>query len=194
MGLRVGRGWSLAAVGLVLGVTAAACGGGSGKASPTPVAAVDATTTTVAPGAEYTACLRQHGVDVPDRPPRTDTTAGPNGSSPPTSRTPGSRPPGTRPSTTLPPGVDAAALQAARQACQSLMPTGPNGPGAQSPAFQAYASCLKDHGVTLPDGGGFGGVNRDDATFKAADTICAPLRPSPPSSTTSTTSTTPAKP
>jgi hypothetical protein len=64
------------------------------------------------------------------------------------------------------------------------MPTGGNGPGTQSPAFQAYASCLKDHGVTLPDGGGFGGVNRDDPAFKAADTICAPLRPTPSSSTT----------
>jgi hypothetical protein len=65
------------------------------------------------------------------------------------------------------------------------MPTGgTNGPGTQSPAFEAYSSCLKDHGVTLPDGGGFGGVNRDDPTFKAADAICAPLRPAPSASTT----------
>jgi hypothetical protein len=180
-----GRRRSLTVIGLALLVGAVACGG-SGKASPTPVAAADGTTTTLAPDAAYTACLRQHGVNVPDRAPRTDTTQGNGGSTPPSSRPPGSRPPGSRPSTTLPPGVDAAAFQAARDACKSLMPgPGANGPGAQSGAFQAYASCLKDHGITLPDNGGFGGVNRDDPAFKAADTICAPLRPAP-SSTSST--------
>lgn len=182
------RALSLLVVGFALAVAATACGG-SGKASPTPVAAADGTTTTLEPSAAYTACLRQHGVNVPDRAPRTDSTGG---STPPSSGPPGSRPPGSRPSTTLPAGVDAAAFQAARDACQSLMPgPGTNGPGAQSGAFEAYSSCLKDHGVTLPDGGGFNGVNRDDPKFKAADTICAPLRPTPSSSSTSVA---PAKP
>lgn len=188
------RARSLVVVGFALAVAATACGG-SGKASPTPVAAADGTTTTLEPGSAYTACLRQHGVNVPDRAPRTDTTQGAGGSTPPSSRPPGSRPPGSRPSTTLPPGVDAAAFQAARDACQSLMPgPGANGPGAQSGAFQAYASCLKDHGITLPDGGGFNGVNRDDPAFKAADTICAPLRPTPSSTSSTSVSAAPAKP
>jgi hypothetical protein len=184
---------SLLASGLVLGVVTTACGG-SGKAAPTPVAAADGTTTTTDAAGAYTACLRQHGANVQDRAPRTDTTDATGGSTPPSSRPPGSRPPGSRPSTTLPPGVDASTLQAARDACKSLMPTGgpggPNGPGTQSPAFQAYASCLKDHGVTLPDNGGFGGVNRDDPTFKAADTICAPLRPTQPSTSSTSVPTT----
>lgn len=162
--------------GIVLLMSAAACGG-AGHAAPTPVAAAEGTTTstTVEPGAAYTACLREHGVNLPDRPPRT---AGAAGDTPPSSRPPGSRPPGSRPSTSLPTGTDQAAVQAARDACKALVPADrPNGPGMQTGAFQAYASCLKDHGVVLPDGGGFGGVNRDDAAFKAADAVCAPLRP-----------------
>ncbi|HTJ75312.1 MAG TPA: hypothetical protein VL337_08095 [Acidimicrobiales bacterium] len=168
---------SLLVLGATLCVVAVACGG-SGKGSPTPVAAVAEPTTTTEPGAAYTACLRDHGVDVPDRPRRSETTVA---GAPPSSRPPGTRPPGTRPSTTLRPGADPNAMQAARQACQSLQPADR---GMQNPAFQVYASCLKDHGVVLADGGpgGPGGANRDDPAFKAADAICAPLRPMPPQS------------
>jgi hypothetical protein len=171
---------SLLVLGATLCVATVACGG-SGKASPTPVAAVAEATTTTEPGAAYTACLRDHGVDVPDRPPRTETTVA---GAPSSSRPPGTRPPGTRPSTTLRAGADPNAMQAARQACQSLQPADR---GMQNPAFQVYASCLKDHGVVLAAGGpggpgGPGGANRDDPAFKAADAICAPLRPMPPQS------------
>jgi hypothetical protein len=206
MSVRKRRFRPLVLVGLALAVVATACGGGSAKGS-TPVAAAAATTTSTDPANAYTACLRQHGADVPDRPARSSTTVAGGTTGPSTSRTPRSLPAGgTRPSTTLPPGVDANALAAARQACASLMPTGPNGGGfgggANGQAFQAYASCLKDHGVTVPDttattggtggggngggNGGLGNINRDDPTFKAADAICAPLRPTP-SSTPSTT-------
>lgn len=182
-------------VGLAIALAANACSG-SGKAGSKPVAAVAPTTTTT-PGEAYTACLRQHGVNVPDRPPRTDGSQGTGGTGAtaggPTSTRPrgtGNANGGTRPSTTLPPGVDASTFEAARQACQSQLPAdrgngGPGGPGGQdSSAFQAYTSCLKDHGVTLPANGGFGGVNRDDPAFKAADAVCAPLRPTTTTSTT----------
>ena len=179
----------LAMLGLGIALAATACSGG--KSGSKPVAAVaPTTTTTTTPGEAYTACLRQHGVNVPDRPPRTDGTQGTAGTGPTTTRVRGNGNGGTRPSTTLPPGVDASTFEAARQACQSQLPAngGPGGPGGQnSSAFQAYTSCLKDHGVTLPANGGFGGVNRDDPAFKAADAVCAPLRPTTTTSAATTT-------
>jgi hypothetical protein len=166
------------AVGLALIGGGAACGGSSPKAA-VAVAAADGTTTTSDPGAAFTACLRDHGVDFPDRPRPTDGTGGPPSSRPPGSRPSTSFPAGSRPSTSLPAGVDPAKVAAAREACQSLQPAnrGVNGP--QGQAFQAYASCMKDHGVTV-GGGGPGGPDREDPAFKAGDVICAPLRPTPP--------------
>ncbi len=167
-------------VGVALAAGATACGGG--KAAVTPVAAVDATTTTSTAGsagvgagdagAAYMACLRDHGVDVADRQRPADAAGTPPSSRPATP--PSSRPAGSRPSTSLPAGVDQARLAAARDACQTLQPTdrGPmNGPPSQ--AFQVYASCMKDHGVTVA------GAIRDDPAFKAADAICGVLRPAP---------------
>jgi hypothetical protein len=83
--------------------------------------------------------------------------------------------------------------QKAAQACASVRPTfhGPGGPGgADSSAIQAFKSCLKDHGVTLPStsptsttrprgGGGFFGPaldTSDPKVSKAYDT-CKPLLP-----------------
>jgi hypothetical protein len=171
-------------MGIALAVGGAACGGGGDKAATPVAAAADPTTTTSEdPGAAYTACLRDHGVDVADRQRPADGTGTPPSSRPPgtggTGSPPSSRPPGSRPSTSLPAGVDQAKLTAARDACQSLQPTdrGPvNGPPSQ--AFQAYTSCMKDHGVTV-GGGAPGGAGRDDPAFKAADAICAVLRPMP---------------
>lgn len=180
----------LALVGLALSAATAACGGGA-----KPVAAAATTTTSTTPRQAYNACLRDHGVNLPER----TTTTGPAGaaptsqdSRPPRTRpadtgaagTDSSRPPGTGFRGTLPPGVDQAKFDAARQACASLLPAdNGQGLGAQGgQAFQVYASCLRDHGVTLngPGNGGpggFAGVNRGDPTFQAADAICAPLRP-----------------
>jgi len=165
-------------LGLAMVMGAAACGGTRTAAKAAPVAE-STTTTTTEPGAAYTACLRDHGVTAPDRPRRTPGTDSAGSTVSP----PSSRPPGSRPSTSLPEGVDQAALAAARQACQSLQPADrPNANGPQGQAFQAYASCMKDHGVTVGNGGGpgGGGANRDDPAFKAADAICAPLRPAQP--------------
>lgn len=148
----------------------AACGGGGEKAAVTPVGAADTTTpTTVDAGAAFAQCLRDQGVDLPERTRATDSAGTP----------PPSRPAGARPSTSLPAGADQAKIAAARAACQSLQPTdrgSMDGPRAQ--VFEAYASCMKDHGVTLPGGGPGGptGVNRDDPAFKAGDAICGVLR------------------
>jgi hypothetical protein len=177
---RGGRRLATAAVGVIL-TLGVACGGGAGKAVVTPVAAAEGTTTTSSAdqGAAFAACLRDHGVDLPERPRPTDGTGGPPSSRPPgTGGTQSSRPPGSRPSTSLPAGVDPAKVAAAREACQSLQPARPGAEGQQSQAFQAYASCLKDHGVTFMPGT----PERDDPAFKAADAICGVLRPSRPTS------------
>ena len=180
-GSRNGRRLATLALGVALAAGAACGGSGDGTAAiNAAVATEDSTTTTAAPGAAFAACLREHGVDPADRQRPTDGSAGP-----PSSRTPGtgnagppsSRPLGSRPSTTLPAGVDQAKVAAAREACQSLQPTDrapANGPPSQ--AFQVYASCMKDHAVTVMPGA----INRDDDAFKAADAICGVLRPAPP--------------
>jgi hypothetical protein len=181
----------LATAGLALALigAGAACGGGAPKTAAVAVAAADGTTTTTEAGAAYTACLKDHGVDLPDRPRNIDGTGNTGGTGgPPSSRPPGSRPstsfpPGSRPSTSLPPGVDQAKVAAARLACESLQPANRGANGPQGQAFQAYASCMKDHGVTVAGGGpggGPGGPDREDPAFKAADAICAPLRPAQP--------------
>jgi hypothetical protein len=98
------------------------------------------------------------------------------------------------------PGMDGASAdpktQKAMQACASLRPQfnrdGAGG-GADSSAFAAFTSCLKDHGVTLPTtsaspgatgrrGGMLNGLNTSDPkTAKAYDTCKAllPTRPTP---------------
>jgi hypothetical protein len=77
---------------------------------------------------------------------------------------------------TPPAGVDAAKYKTALAACKSKLPTFGGG-GQNNTAFQAYTSCLKDHGVTLPTQGGSGSLNRNDPKVKAAMTTCAPLLP-----------------
>lgn len=187
-GVGLGRGTTIAGRRLLtagLGIAlamGAGCGGGGGGGTPVAsgATAADVTTTTADPGAAFAACLREHGVDLGDRPRLRNGTGGP-----PSSRAdgvaepPSSRPPGSRPSTSLPAGVDQAAVAAARQACQSLQPTdrGPgNGPPSQ--AFQVYASCLKDHGVTITPGS----TDRSDPAFQSAEAICGALRPGRPAS------------
>jgi hypothetical protein len=176
---------------VAVGATVAlgACGGGSSNAK------ASGTTTTTARGAArqaYRNCLQQHGVNLPQRPP-------------------GTRPPGGNQNgqndqgggggfgggfgNQPPPGVDAKTFQAAQQACASVRPAGGFGNGgnaANRQAFQAYFSCLKDHGVNVPTttqgGGGLGGIDRNSPAFQAANQVCAPLMPARPGSTTTTTS------
>ncbi|MEV5710018.1 hypothetical protein [Actinoallomurus sp. NPDC052274] len=105
----------------------AGCGSSGGKAASSPSGSAGRTG---ANGfAAYAACLRQHGVTIP--------TARPSG-----------RPSGQ-------PGRQGGGFgrgfgnisQEARDACQSLAPQGQR-QGMQE--LQAFRSCLKDHGVTLP--------------------------------------------
>lgn len=111
------------------------------------------------------------------------------------------------------PSFDQSAFQAANEACASLRPVNGNGAGgnganggANNTAIQAYLSCLKDNGVTVPDptangatrgtaqgapnsdsgngprgngpGGGFlGGIDRTSPAFEAANAKCQVLLP-----------------
>jgi hypothetical protein len=185
----------------------AACGS-SGSASPTTAAAASQsaggpTTTSSRQAAlqAYTNCLKDHGMTVPAGGFGGFGRGGPGGTD-----DAGSAPTPSTPRTTLSPAQQQA-FTAARQACQSLLPAGGFGGGGgarNTAAFQAYLSCLKDHGVTIPTtttaapgsatstggrggfGGGLGGINRNDPTFIAANKVCQALLPTPGGSTTTT--------
>ena len=90
--------------------------------SATPTAAATAAASPSPNASAYVDCLEQHGVTVPTARPSTRPTARPTA----------------RPSAN-------SAMMKARQACASLRPKG--GFGA---AFQAFRTCMADHGVTVP--------------------------------------------
>jgi hypothetical protein len=180
----------------------AACGGKSGSSAG---ASNTSPTTSTAPAgqggqsggnggrfgsalAAFRDCMSSHGITLPTRPR--------NGNRTPPSTTPGETfpPPGAGGGggggfgfgfgnfadrfNTPPAGVDPTEYKAALTACRSKLPTG-NG-FADNSAFQAYRSCLQDHGVTLPSSGSAGsasGINRNDPKVQAALKTCAPLLP-----------------
>jgi hypothetical protein len=97
-------------------------------------------------------------------------------------------------------------MQAAQTACASVRPAGGfggGGAGGANPqfgqAYQAYLSCLQDHGVTVPTtvagqtggGGGFGrpSFDQNDPTFQAANKVCSALLPARPTDDSTTTTT-----
>jgi hypothetical protein len=188
---------------LAAGLVLAACGGGSTHSAGASVAP---TTTTTVPGgrggaafAAFTSCMSSHGISLPSR-----ARTGPSGSGgTPPSTTPG----GTRPRggggfgfgggnfadrfNTPPAGVDPTKYAAALTACRSKLPTAPAG-GTNNSAFQAYRSCLSDHGVTLPATGRLGSINRNDPKVKAALTACRALLPTRGFGGTTTTTAPPA--
>ena len=156
---------------MVVGLLAA-CGGGATMPSSTPASAGAGGR---AAFQAYTDCLRQHGVTI----------AIPSGRARPSDRPSGVRPSGRGfgggggfgggfgPS--APPGVDQGTWDAAQQACASVRPSfGQRGGGGS--AFQAYRSCLRDHGVSPSNGPD---LNSADPAVAAAMATCAPLRPSP---------------
>jgi hypothetical protein len=113
----------------------------------------------------YVRCMRQHGVGMPD--PKTDA----NG------RTDWELPSGMR--------KDDPRLKAARQACRQYRPDGGE---AQRPSPQqqqemvAFARCMRQHGINMPDPTPDGtvdmrGVNPDAPRFKAAERACPGFRP-----------------
>lgn len=196
--LRAGASVAVLASGALL--LAACSSGGSGSSGPK---AASSTTAPASPSASraadmaaYRDCLAQHGVKLPSFSPGAGRA----------SDGPGGRPSG-RPSGRGGfggggfPGFGGAsadpATQKALQACQSLRPQFDRGGGADSSAFQAFTSCLKDHGVTLPTTSpspgstarprgmyGAGLDTSDPRTAAAYDTCKAllPQRPSPSAS------------
>jgi hypothetical protein len=161
---------AVAAAAAVVSLTGCGGGGGNGDSS--------AAATTSAAGGDADAfrdCLKKHGVDVPDDLGQ----GGPAQGQPPT----GGQPFGDDPK-----------LQEAFNACRDKAPAGGFGGGRSSQAFQAYASCLRDHGVDVPDPSTSTSTlagqstppptfDRSDPDFTAANEACQALLP------TSTTTT-----
>lgn len=138
-----------------------ATAGGKNSASAHPSASVDPQEQ----ARQFAQCMRDHGVDVPDP----DTAGGPGGPVKITASGP-------------PEGMDAA-----MQACKDKLPNGGTPPSLdpqQQEQLRAYAQCMRDHGVDMPDpdpngrltitgSGGTGPkMGPDDPTFKAADQAC----------------------
>lgn len=175
----------------------AACGShSSGSAAPAEKSSAPASASASGGAAAmeaYRDCLARYGVKLPGFSPGTH----PSGR--PTDRPSGRPSGGFRGGFGRGTGGASAdpETQKAAQACASVRPAfhGPGGPGgADSSAIQAFRSCLKDHGVTLPStsptsttrprgGGGFFGPaldTSDPKVSKAYDT-CKPLLPQRPS-------------
>ncbi|MBY8881754.1 hypothetical protein [Actinacidiphila acidipaludis] len=162
----------------------------SGSASGSPAASGNNGTQAME---AYRQCLQQHGVNLPTFQRRSPGAGRPSGA--PSGRPGGAGGRGYGGFPGFGGASPDAATQKALDACKSLRPQfngqGRGGNG-NSSAFQAFASCLKDHGVALATpspgatnrGGGFGalrGLNTSDPkTAKAYDT-CKALLPQRPS-------------
>ena len=193
----------LAASGLLAAALLAACGGATNEAADVPTTSAPAPASTDAARASYDECLTQHGVDPSALSAGGFGGGAANGSRPTGGSQPGVSRTGTRPADlgSVPGGAANAegsrgprvtldaTQQAARDACQSLLPSG-TGAGARSDAnvqaFRLYQSCLADNDVpivtpapsSLGSGGpgaGLGGVDRNSPAFAAADAKCRVL-------------------
>src|SRR5919108_3954615 len=118
---------------------------------------------------EFAKCMRQHGVDMPD--PEVDSkgrirvrVGGPGGKAG---------------------GLDPKKLNEAQQACGHLMRGGGVGPGRSDPKVQdamlAFARCMREHGIDMPDPTGDGlvfnsrrgqGPDPSSSKFKEAEQAC----------------------
>jgi hypothetical protein len=164
---------------------ASACGGAGASQKASNVAA---SSSPDARGAftAYTDCLRAHGVAIPTLAP---------GQTPGFGRRFGGRQgpqPSRAPGAQRAPGGQAGGrfgqfndpkFQEAQKACQSKLPQGGQRSARFGQAFQAYRSCMKDHGIVLPDAvrpnPSAAPINTADPTFKAANDICKALLPTP---------------
>jgi hypothetical protein len=162
---------------LVAVLALAGCGGSSHSASAAPKST---TPTTAANGAgRFTAlrtCLQQHDINLPPRTPRSTT---PGETFPRRNGGGGFFGGGGGGNFQPPPGVSQTDFQNALKACGA---GNGGGFGGNSSAFQAYRSCLSDHGVTLPTPGTTGStpppsIDRNDPKVQAAMKACAPLLP-----------------
>jgi hypothetical protein len=156
---------------VALSLAVAACTGGSGK-NTDGVASLgrgdQPTATTSAGGGDpqqaalaYARCMRQHGMNVPDPKPGGDLVLG-----------------------VLPEDVnpDDPKFKAAQRACQQHAPDGGQPPKLnpqQRQQLLAFARCMRQHGINLPDPDANGGIDErgigvdpDGPRFKAAEQAC----------------------
>jgi hypothetical protein len=160
---------------LALALAVAACGGGD-KANGVASLGDKATATTSPGGGKdskqqmlaYTRCMRQHGINLPD--PKFDAAG--------------------RAAQQMPPGVgpDDPKYKAADQACKQYLPNGgePEKPDPQTQQqMVAFARCMRQHGIDIPDPKPGGGIDADGAKgvdlnspkFKAAQQACQQYQP-----------------
>jgi hypothetical protein len=147
----------------------------------------------------YRTCMKNHGVKLPKN-------SGVPGGGPPGGSLPDGGPPndsngappsgpptdgnGGAPTSSLPKGVSQKKVDKAQKACRSKLPKGARGgPGGGSEDFQAYLSCLRDHGVDVPEPGKNGSngppsFDPNDPTFAAANETCGALAPNGVTTTT----------
>ena len=171
------RRWPLAVLGLGLVLALAACGGspdgdrvasltGGGATGTTNGAAKTADKDPQQAALDFAKCMREHGIDMPD--PQVDDqgrvrvrVGGPDGGRP-----------------------DSKKLDEAQKACGRLMGGG-DGAGQIDPeerdAMVAFARCMREHGIDMPDPTGDGLVMRKDddrgpdpssEQFQAAEKAC----------------------
>ena len=170
-------------VGVVALVTVASCA----VVATAPAFAADSTTTTrpnqSASLKSYQKCMKAHGVKLKlptgDGVPGTGNGTPPSGGfTPPTGGSGGGNGnfPGAGLANLKPKGVSTKKWNAAQKACADKLPSFANG-GQNSQDFQAYLSCLSDHGVKVPSNGGIQGLDPNDETFKAANQTCGALLP-----------------
>ena len=119
---------------------------------------------------DYTQCMREHGVDMPDP----DANGGLQ--------------------LNVGPGDDPKKVEEAQEACQDILQdAGPRlseeQQGVMQDALLAFAKCMREHGVNMPDpqfgeggivtqrqsAGESGGLNPDDPKFQEAQKACAPI-------------------
>jgi hypothetical protein len=176
------RGWAGAALAaLALTLALAACGGEGSEAQVAALGGATTTTEDEAPSSEegdpeeallaYARCMREHGVDVPD--PQVD------GSGRATFRM-------------LRPRGNERAFQEAEEACREHLERvrprnlDPEQQEELREAMLAFAQCMREHGVDIPDpefgeGGGdavrLRDIDPNDPTFREAEEACRDLRP-----------------
>ena len=153
-----------------------AAGGSAGAPAPGSTADREA----------FRSCLAQHGITLPSREPGSFGQGGAPGG---TGGAPGGSGGAPGAGQGLPGGGqgfpgsgNSKAFQDAMKACGGASGFGGMRPGAGGPnsgAFQAYRSCLSDHGVAMPTAGGpRPQLSTSDPKVAAALKTCAPLRPS----------------
>jgi hypothetical protein len=125
---------------------------------------------------EFARCMRQHGIDMPD--PKISG----NRIAQEFKASPGSK------------GPDDPGFKAAQQACNKYLPNGGQPPKLNPQERQqlvAFARCMREHGIDVPDPGPNGGIvvkrsggngrnapePEDDPEFKAAEQACQKYLP-----------------